>query len=381
MDLNELKQYENVNFSNFEILQKTIKYILEAFRHLKELHIKNSVDDVDIMQLVELNQEFNDLVNIITKESLKMSMDLEDFIEYFRMLTEGNVTVNELLQTLLVLKDVSNKRIIDYEELKEKFENFKISVSILKDIVLNISQSPGSCDDDDDEVEDAQRKPLLQITDGNQPLNLRSALYQILLEFIKPTLISVSAYFLLPWIVPEKWYPDDKLKKIEFSSFGGDYSPKVQSSSQSIVSKCLALVVFSGYYIYKHKVISRKVKDLMNVVKRDRFLSIFNRRNDITIMNDEREQKKSKYKENISKKLSVILIHLEILIQFWKQQVDIFESHINALQSMDGNMNLRLSNNSVVGIIKKCIEEKIHCKECSQILSDCILNNSFFHLD
>nr|CAG8461562.1 13724_t:CDS:1 [Entrophospora candida] len=285
----ELNQYKDVIFPNLDVSQKAIVDILEAFRHLKESHIKISGRNNDVKKLDKSSSKFNDLVVRIAKGSLKKSMDLKDFTEYFKMLTEDNVTSNDLLQTLLVLKDMAKQRISDSEELKNDFEQFKTSIA------ENISQSSKSFGDSD--VELVQRNQLLQITDGS---------------------------------------------------------------------------VTFGYCAYYHKRISRKWNHLTGL----------NRENSITIMNDEREQKKiQKYEEKISTKLPVILTHLETLVQFWKQQYDIFESHINVLRSMDRNVNLSLPKNLTAGIIERCTAEEINCKEFHQMLNDSAFKNSFIRLD
>src|ERR1043166_6653373 len=144
MDLIDLlNQYETVIFPNLDILQKAIKDILESFQRLREIN--------DDKQLVKLNRKFNDLVDIRAKGTLKMSGDLEEVVGYFKMLTEDNITANDLLETLLVLKDVAEKRIISSKESKKEFVDFRNSILT---------------------------------TDGIQPPNILSALWQISLEVI-----------------------------------------------------------------------------------------------------------------------------------------------------------------------------------------------------
>ncbi|RHZ78267.1 hypothetical protein Glove_166g209 [Diversispora epigaea] len=385
--IEEFKQYENMIFPNLDALQKAIKDILEAFRYLKELHIKVPDDSDNIRQLAELNRKFNTLVDMRAKESLKMSMDLEDFIEYFRMLTADNVTVDTLLQILLGLKDVVKIRINSSEELKNEFE--KIRISMLSYIASQPSgfDDDGEEDDDDDKVANhAIEKQSSKIIIGIQPPNFRSILYQILLEASETMGISTFIYFLLRWVEPVKmWqFSIDKLKKILpnkfFSLFGGNYLKAGQSSNSSIenldVSQSslsianllqnnapfwLAFVVFSGCCFVNREIIYRHYRDIKDLI------TTFNRKNDTTITDNEK-----KYKRNISTKLPVISTHLEILIQFWKQQFDIFESHINALGSIDGNIIIRLPNRSMDGIIARCTEEKINCNECFLILNKLI---------
>nr|CAG8643356.1 14978_t:CDS:2 [Entrophospora candida] len=61
----ELNQYKDVIFPNLDVSQKAIVDILEAFRHLKESHIKiSSRNDDDVNKL---NSKFNDLVARIAK--------------------------------------------------------------------------------------------------------------------------------------------------------------------------------------------------------------------------------------------------------------------------------------------------------------------------
>ena len=121
MDLIDLlNQYETVIFPNLGILQKAIKDILEYFQRLREIN--------DDKQLVKLNRKFNDLVDIRAKGTLKMSGDLEEVVGYFKMLTEDNITANDLLETLLVLKDVAEKRIISSKESKKEFVDFRNSI-------------------------------------------------------------------------------------------------------------------------------------------------------------------------------------------------------------------------------------------------------------
>nr|CAG8659912.1 4364_t:CDS:2 [Entrophospora candida] len=221
MALIELKQYESAIFPNLDVSQKAIVDILEAFRHLKESHVKISNRNDDDVN--KLNSKFNDLVARIAKGSLKKSMDLKDFTEYFKTLTEDNVASNDLLQTLLVLKDMTKQRIS--QSLKD---NIKPSIS-----ASNVRQ------------------------------------------------------------------------------------PFTQSYLSGVNLTCLNLVIISGYSIY-----------------------------------------------------DLILTHLETLIQFWKQQYDIFESHINALRSMDGNVNLRLSKHLTAGIIERFTDKEINCKGFHQMLND-----------
>nr|CAG8549110.1 14851_t:CDS:2 [Entrophospora candida] len=308
----ELNQYKDVIFPNLDVSQKAIVDILEAFRHLKESHIKISGRNNDVKKLDKSSSKFNDLVVRIAKGSLKKSMDLEDFTEYFKMLTEDNVTSNDLLQTLLVLKDMAKQRISDSEELKNDFEQFKTSIA------ENISQSSKSFGDSD--VELVQRNQLLQITDGSQPPNFLNALAQFLPEVFMLVFTLVSTYSLLSWILPEM----DFLKNI------------------------IVLVVTFGYCAYYHKRISRKWNHLTG----------FYKRNNNTIMNDEKT-----------------------LVQFWKQQYDIFESHINVLRSMDGNVNLSLPKKLTVGIIERCTAEEINCKEFHQMLNDSAFKNAFIRLN
>src|SRR4051812_45339509 len=117
MDLNELKQYENVIFPNIDVLQKTIENIFEYFQHLKGLH--DGIPDNNGIK--QLNRHFSDLVGTRAEESSMMSMDLEEFADYFKMLTKDDVTVNDLLKTLLVLKDVAENRINSSKKLKNEF--------------------------------------------------------------------------------------------------------------------------------------------------------------------------------------------------------------------------------------------------------------------
>ncbi|CAH1766469.1 14344_t:CDS:1 [Entrophospora sp. SA101] len=371
----ELNQYKDVMFPNLDVSQKAIVDILEAFRHLKESHIKISGRNNDVKKLDKSSSKFNDLVVRIAKGSLKKSMDLEDFTEYFKMLTEDNVTSNYLLQTLLVLKDMAKQRISDSEELKNDFEQFKTSIA------ENISQSPKSFGDSD--VELVQRNHLLQITDGSQPPNFLNALAQFLPDVFMLVFTLVSTRVLNSFSTDSLPIIGQSLKDNIKPSISASNVRQLftQSYLSSVNLSCLNLVIISGYSIYNRKSISRKLKYLIIVAKRYH-LTGFYKRNNNTIMNDEREQKKiQKYEEKISTKLPVILTHLETLIQFWKQQYGIFESHINALQSMDGNVNLRLSKNLTAGIIERCTAEKINCKEFHQMLNDSVFKNSFIRLD
>ncbi|CAI2194740.1 18661_t:CDS:2, partial [Funneliformis geosporum] len=267
MALFELKQYENVIFPNLDILQKTVK----------DIHT--------------FNRTFNDLIDIRAKESLKMSIDLDDFIEYFRMLSEDNVTVDDLLQMLIVLKDMIKNRKSSAEELRKEFEKFKSF--ILNYVTIDVSQSTAN----DDDLEDVSQ--TLMLTDGRQQHSLvqssLNSLYQIFLEGIKPSIIYYTlTYTILP-------------------------------NSQNNSSLYLAIAVFAGCYIYNRKAISRNVKDLIKRIRPNKF----NGKSDTILLINKREQ--NKYKEKISAKLPVVLTHLEIVKQFWKQQFDIFESHIIAL--------------------------------------------------
>ncbi|CAG8570357.1 33990_t:CDS:2 [Gigaspora margarita] len=323
--IEELKQYEDMIFPNLDAMQKAIRDILENFRYLRELHKVSDGSD-NIRRLDELNCKFNTLVDMRAKESSKMAMDLEDFIEYFRMLTTDNVTVETLLQILLGLKDVVKIRINSSEELKNEFEKFRISM-----LRYISSQSSGFGDDydgSDVEVADhAEEKQVSKIIDEIQLPNFRSVSYRI---FIKIMGIPIFIYFSLRWVEPVKMW------------------------QVSIAPFWLAFFVFSGCCLVNHKVIYRYYRNIKYLI------TTFNRKNDTTMDN---ERKQSKYKRNISTKLPVILTHLEILIQFWKQQFDIFESHINVLRSVGGNMNLKLSNRSLDGIIARCEKEKINCVE------------------
>nr|CAG8461615.1 13728_t:CDS:1 [Entrophospora candida] len=372
----ELNQYKDVIFPNLDVSQKAIVDILEAFRHLKESHIKISGRNNDVKKLDKSSSKFNDLVVRIAKGSLKKSMDLKDFTEYFKMLTEDNVTSNDLLQTLLVLKDMAKQRISDSEELKNDFEQFEISIA------KNINQSPPKGVDDDDEVA-VQRNQLLQITDGSQPQNFLNALAQFLPDVFMLVFTLVSTRVLNSFSTDSLPIIGQSLKDNTELSISASNVRQLftQSYLSSVNLSCLNLVIISGYSIYNRKSISRKLKYLIIVAKRYH-LTGFYKRNNNTIMNDEREQKKiQKYEEKISTKLPVILTHLETLIQFWKQQYGIFESHINVLQSMDGNVNLRLSKNLTAGIIERCTAEEINCKEFHQMLNDSVFKNSFIRLD
>nr|CAG8564759.1 10716_t:CDS:1 [Entrophospora candida] len=299
MALFKLNQYEKSIFPNHDILSKPIENILESFRHLKELYIKNFGINNDIKQLDNLNRGFNDFVSARAKESLKMSMDLEDFIKYFKMLTEDNVTVDDLLETVLMIKDVAKKRISKSEELKIEFENIGESISTYITKNLSISQSPK-------------------------------------LVLAKPMSITALIYFPLSYIV--QWY------QILIDMPGKLFYFGLQS--------ILSFGVFGICFI------------------------AFNRKNG-TMMNNEEQKKLRKYEKKISINLPVILTHLETLIQFWKQQLDIFESHIIALELMDRDANIKLPNNLTAGIIERCTEEKIHCKKCDQRLRDSVFK--YYH--
>ncbi|RHZ61610.1 hypothetical protein Glove_346g112 [Diversispora epigaea] len=344
--IEELKQYENVVFPNLDALQKSIKDILEAFRYLKELHIKVSDGSDDIWPLDELNRKFNTLVNMRAKESSKMSMDLEDFIEYFRMLTADNVTVNTLLQILLGLKDVAKIRINSSEKLLKEFGEFRMSIA------SRFDDDGGDDDgddggDNDDEVDHAKEKQSSKIIDGTQPPNFQSISYKML-EAIFFTGIS---YFLVHWVGPvEMWQFSMELIETLFnpSIQNPQSSKRTADLLQNYAPPLFSFVVFWGYCLVNREVLYR------------------NRKNDTTIMDNERKQRK--YKRNISTKLPGILKDLEILLQFWELQLAIFKSHINALQSMNGNINLRLPNRSMDGIIARCTKEKINCDECFQML-------------
>nr|CAG8556277.1 2228_t:CDS:1 [Entrophospora candida] len=301
MALIELNQYENLIFPNLDILQKTFENILGSFRHLKQLHIEYSGIDDDTKRLDDLNRELNDFVGIRAKESLKMSIDLEHFIKYFKMIKEGDVTVNDLLETLLLLKDIAEKRIDKSEELKTEFGSIRESIStyIAKD--FNISQQP--------------------------KLVKRYQLYKFTIPFL--------TYFFSPYI---PWYQILNNASNNYFYF----------NLQSILA--LAALVPC-------------------------LLDIFNRKNGVIMMNSEEQKKVKKYEEKISINLPVISTHLETLTQFWKQQFNIFEPHIIALKLMDGDANIKLSNNLAAGIIKKCTEEKVHCKKFDQMLRDCVFIN------
>ncbi|CAH1761107.1 8131_t:CDS:1 [Entrophospora sp. SA101] len=301
MALIELNQYENLIFPNLDILQKTFENILGSFRHLKQFHIEYSGIDDDTKQLDDLNRELNDFVGIRAKESLKMSIDLEHFIKYFKMIKEGDVTVNDLLETLLLLKDIAEKRIDKSEELKTEFGSIRESIStyIAKD--FSVSQQP--------------------------KLVKRYQLFKFIIPFL--------TYFFSPYM---PWYQILNNASNNYFYF----------NLQSILALAASVPCL---------------------------LDIFNRKNGVIMMNSEEQKKVKKYEEKISINLPVISTHLETLTQFWKQQFNIFESHIIVLKLMDGDANIKLSNNLAAGIIKKCKEEKINCKKFDQMLRDCVFIN------
>ncbi|GBB89717.1 hypothetical protein RclHR1_01650024 [Rhizophagus clarus] len=336
MDLIDLlNQYGTVIFPNLGILQKAIKDILESFQHLRKIND-------DDKQLVKLNRKFNELVDVRAKESLKMSGDLERVVGYFKMLTEDDITVSDLLETLLVLKDVAENRIISSKKSEEEFVDFRKSI---------------------------------QLINGIQPPNFLSALWQISLEVIRPG-IPILSTFVLHFIV-RKSSRLGKTFNLLPEKIGSIFEENAQQFNLSItnhlssshLSFCLAFMGFGYCFYNRKKEISKKAKDLMYAAVKGNRLTT--RKN---VADNKEERKKSE--EKISTKLQVISTYLETLTQFWTQQFNIYELHINALKSMDGNVNIRLQKNLAAGIIEKCTEEKNNSQECYLMLKDYVYEYS-----
>ncbi|CAJ0839134.1 9828_t:CDS:2 [Entrophospora sp. SA101] len=178
MPLIDLKQHEDVTFPDPNILQKNVEEILVAFRCLKELCVKYSATEENITELNHLSSIFDELIMERAKESLKMSMYLEEILDYFQMLIKEDTSVEDLLKTLATLKDMVKNRIVDSEKLENQFKEFKTEIKKIND-----NQSFDVHGDD-------KKVFLLQdliIKDRNQSENFQGALKSFLIEVAKTT--------------------------------------------------------------------------------------------------------------------------------------------------------------------------------------------------
>src|SRR5690348_2274836 len=191
MSLIDLKQYENVTFPDSNILQKNVEEMLVAFRCLKEVYIRCSATEEDTKQLNYLSSIFDRLIEERAKESLKMSVYLEEILDYLQMLTKEDTSVEDLLKTLAILKDTVKNRIVDSEKLENQFKEFKADI-----IKTNAGQPFGArgCDKNDGLISFLQE---LIIKDGNQSENFQSALKSFLIEVAMVSFKVTTIFFVI----------------------------------------------------------------------------------------------------------------------------------------------------------------------------------------
>ncbi|CAJ0751037.1 23727_t:CDS:2, partial [Entrophospora sp. SA101] len=92
------------------------------------------------------------------------------------------------------------------------------------------------------------------------------------------------------------------------------------------------------------------------------------------------EEKKEKEKllrcnEIINNKLPAIATNADILYQFWEQIIPILESHIEALESVNGQTDIKLPQ-LYVRIKEKWLEEENNCKSSYYALKNSVAKNA-----
>src|SRR5947199_3324654 len=100
MAIINLELWQNPNFPSLDILENRTKAVLEAFNKCRKIDIKLNGNDSKIKRF---NLSFNSLTERRAVESYKLSMYSEDVVIYMKSLSEDNISVGVILETLLSL--------------------------------------------------------------------------------------------------------------------------------------------------------------------------------------------------------------------------------------------------------------------------------------
>ncbi|CAJ0834172.1 7661_t:CDS:2 [Entrophospora sp. SA101] len=405
MPLIDLKQHEDVTFPDPNILQKNVEEILVAFRCLKELCVKYSATEENITELNHLSSIFDELIMERAKESLKMSMYLEEILDYFQMLIKEDTSVEDLLKTLATLKDMVKNRIVDSEKLENQFKEFKTEIKKIND-----NQSFDVHGDD-------KKVFLLQdliIKDRNQSENFQGALKSFLIEVAKTTssiLYEVAKVSFLIFIL-KKFLQllnvnliiyGNSINSYQRNLMGGGKFAKIRENKSSYILEQISSYnngMVGGNSINNddnNSIASNESStsySLANLFPNNLPINLacrlvlgyyyFNYNPKELFSRFQRKHAKTvkEYNDKITNKLPIIITNLTILTQFWKHQSIIIDSHINSLESLNNkNKVFRLPENLINGFIKRWREEQIHCKESRLILNNFVTQNSLLNSD
>ncbi|KAF0457473.1 hypothetical protein F8M41_001194 [Gigaspora margarita] len=373
--------WKNPGFPDVSILQDITTEILVNFRKCKEMKAKLQLPNNDIN---EISRMFNDLTEQRAVKSLRMSRYAADIVEYIHMLTEEDVSVSAIVQTLKLLSNTANTQKDDCEKLKRDYISF---YNILKNLRID--------DYEINEIEEINMTRLIVETIAKPSL----------IFFIVWLITYYSRDYLYDFgrfIIDAVQYgfgPFDDRQKNE-DSVNSSYTNQEESFTVSpknfnsrdnmhatsvdftdiqpilLSSPMIACYALTLFVCKKRKPFFRRWRILLNRFG-TQISRLFCYRNDYELIPTENERLSLvHYIERIKDRLPALIDNIDLLCQFWNAQIVTINDNISFLESVDTTKEVKIPRHIGVEIEKLWNEEHIRCRSCHYSLNESVILNS-----
>jgi len=381
--------------------------------------------------LNDRSNKFNGLIEKKANESLKMSMYINDLSEYFRVISQTNTSVDVILETLSTSLNLAKERKSIAEKLKDGFNQFIIpglnyfGVAIAGPPINN-KKSKGS------------RRKANSFNNRRNIILLLCALSIFAIAYIFPIYIDnaiskFGEFVSTPPIEnegsgdkPDKsGIPQDKTENytkswtdtlldsftetkgwfdISFSKSEGN-TTRIENENRANTKNETGTPIDDAESAKAENSTKEKEKEtppdgakqtetkghynntsqVNNVDYSTNFIIIITGvvvvtgllmkvNEDTTDQSTEEIENLLRCNEIINNKLPAIATNADILYQFWEQIIPILESHIEALESENGQTDIKLPQ-LYVRIKEKWLEEENNCKSSYYALKNSVAKN------
>ncbi|CAG8710683.1 20887_t:CDS:2 [Cetraspora pellucida] len=387
--------WQNPGFPDVSILQDITTEILINFRKCKELRARLQMPNNDIN---ELSRMFNDLTEQRAVKSLRMSRYAGDIVEYIHMLTEENVSVSAIIQTLNLLLNTAKSQKDDCEKLKRDYNSF---YNILKNLRID--------DYENNEMEDKDVNIKLLIIESIAKPALFFFIVWLLTCYSRDYVYDFSK-FIIDTIYQRTSDDSQKLLEKNEDPMGSGYSNlndvfpqygemNVESltASQKIFnsrdnthatsvnfndiqpvflsSPMIAGYALTLYVCKKRKPFFRRWRILLNRFGTNIY-RCFTRNGYEQIPTENERASLVQYIERIRDRFPVIIDNIDLLCQFWDAQIVTINDNISFLKSVDATKEVKIPHQIGMEIEKLWNEEHLRCRSCHYNLNERVILNS-----
>ncbi|CAG8454368.1 7695_t:CDS:2 [Dentiscutata heterogama] len=373
--------WQNPGFPDVSILQEVTTEILVNFRKCKELKAKLQLPNNDIN---ELSRMFNDLTEQRAVKSLRMSRYAADIVEYIHMLTEEDVSVSAIIQTLKLLSNTANSQKDDCEKLKRDYISF---YNILKNLRID--------DYEINEIEEINMKRLIAETIAKPTLVF---LIVWLITYYSRDYVYDFGRFIIDVIYQYNSGPADEPQKNEdfadsvYTSQEESFTVSQKNSSSKdnmyatsvnfadiqpilVSSPMIACYALTMFVCKKRKPFFRRWRILLNRFGNQIF-RFFNRNEYELIPTENERSSLVQYIERIKDRLPVIIDNIDVLCQFWNAQIVTINDNISFLESVDATREVKIPRQIGMEIEKLWNDEHNRCRNCHYNLNENVILNS-----